>query len=111
MSEENNNTQEPAEQASSPRADEVIDVDWEQIRGIFEIKSASAQVEAHLANVLLQHAKTKANLLDRLSSMESRLYDDAFTLRNSLDIDPDLVYELKVPEKEGEKGYFIRKER
>ena len=110
MSEEIKNVQEEVEPSPSPRSDEIIEVSWEAVRALFELKVAAAQTEAQLSNLLLQHEKNKANFLDRLSEMESQLYNTAFSLRNSLEISPDLVYELKLPQKEGEKGYFIRKD-
>ena len=94
----------------TPRNDEIVEVSWESLQPIFQIKLAAGALEENLANLLVQHEKNKANLLDKLSELESDLYSSAYSLRNSLDISPDLIYELKLPQKEGEKGYFIRKD-
>ena len=41
---------------------------------------------------------------------QSDLYNMAQTLQKGFNVNTEITYELKLPQKEGEKGYFVRKD-
>jgi hypothetical protein len=114
MSEENNTnetqTQEQPQATAQPKTDEIIDVEWEELSQIFFKRKQAMEAENYLARTIIQHEKRKLNLLDNMAQLESSLYQEALVLRESLDVSSEVTYELKLPNKEGEKGYFIRKQ-
>lgn len=114
MSEENNTNetqaQEQPQATAQPKTDEIIDVEWEELSQIFFKRQQAMEAENYLARTIIQHEKRKLNLLDNMAQLESSLYQEALVLRESLDVSSEVTYELKLPNKEGEKGYFIRKQ-
>lgn len=104
MSEENK-----TENESAP-SQEVVEIEWEEVKELVSIRAALSQTENEFAGFLLQVEKRKALLLAKVDQLETGLYQLGTELRNSKEIDPDHTYELKLPTQPGEKGYFIRKE-
>lgn len=92
------------------RSDEVIDIEWEQVEQLYRVNTYSKQLESQLAEMCLRHEKTKQNLLSRISECETFLFNSGTTLKDSCNIDPSLTYELKLPNQEGEKAFFLRKD-
>lgn len=122
MSEENQNpdpispeeqieepTQEVSEEAD-PNFQEVVEVPWEDIETLTRLRSNAGELEDFISQTLIQMEKRKMTLMTRLSELERTVYKHAQDLRDSLPLNPDWAFELKLPESIGEKGYFIRKE-
>ena len=107
MSEENQKTEEVAQQEKV--TDEIVEISWEEVSELVDVRRAYAELENHLAGMLLTFEKQKVELLKRSSELESKMFDIASTLKDANDIDPRLTYEIKLPQQEGEKAYFIRK--
>ena len=120
MSDENNNlnvqdlTEEsPEQQESSPsglKEDEIIEIEWDQVEDLFHNRQALTQTEQFLSKMVLDHEKRKAQLLARIQNLEAMMYEKASSLRDDLSVSPQLTYELKLPQAEGEKAYFLRKD-
>lgn len=104
MSEENKTQEE------QPKTQEVVEVEWEDVKEILSVRAAFMQTETYLSRLLLDTEKQKSKLLDRLNQLEIGMYELGAQLKSEKGIDDDLTYELKLPASEGEKGYFIRKE-
>ena len=122
MSEENQNTDlnNPEEQVEESAQDtseevesnfqEVVEVPWEDIEPLTRLRSNAGELEEYISQTLIQMEKRKMTLMTRLSELERVVYKQAQELRDSLPLNPDWSFELKLPESIGEKGYFIRKE-
>ncbi len=108
MSEENIN-KETQEDPPTERS-EIIEVSWEQVKDVFEHRSALLQTEDYLGKMAVQYERKKSSLLRQIVQLEENLYTLATNLKSEANIDPELTYELKLPEKPGEKAYFLRKE-
>ena len=104
MSEENKTQEE------QPKTQEVVEVEWEDVKEILSVRAAFMQTETYLSRLLLDTEIQKSKLLDRLNQLEIGMYELGAQLKSEKGIDDDLTYELKLPASEGEKGYFIRKE-
>lgn len=89
--------------------EEVIEVSWEDIKEVFEVREALKDVDARFSDLLLNYEKQKAAFLARSQELEAFLYEQGTSLRNSMQIDPTITYELKLPATAGEKAYFLRK--
>lgn len=108
MSEDKKNQE--AEKAEEPTSRDIIEIEWEVVKDVYEHRSAFIQAERYLSNMLLQHEKRKAEILEEVSRLENSLYSHASALREKMSLPDELTYELKLPSKEGEKAYFLRKE-
>ena len=49
-------------------------------------------------------------MMERLTDMENSLYEAAGELKEDSAINPEWVYELKLPQQPEEKAYLIRKQ-
>ena len=98
------------EEAPALKSSEVIDVEWEEVEQIYKVNQYSKQLESQLAEMCVRHEKTKMNILTRISECETFLFSSGNSLKDSSGIDPSLTYELKLPEQEGEKAFFLRKD-
>ena len=114
MSKAKKNTQKEPNQATeeetSTLAGEIIEVPWDEIKAIYNLKTRVEDLENRYAEISLRYDKIKADLMNRIMNGESHLYKSAEELRNSKNIDRKFVYELKLPANPQEKGYFLRKE-
>lgn len=111
MSEENTQqVEELSTQNEETAVNDVIELSWDEVSRIISIRSALQRSEAELANMILAYEKRKLQMLDQISQLEETMMSDAKELQASKELDQDSTYELKLPSKEGEKGYFIRKE-
>ena len=102
--------EEPSGAASVFNEDEIIEIEWEQVEDLFHNKQALNQTEEYLSGLLLDYEKKKKALLSRIEALESMMYEKASALRDELSVSPQLTYELKLPQNEGDKSYFIRKD-
>ena len=89
---------------------ELIDVEWEQIEQVFRATEVARQIEEQLARAFLQFEKFKSQLMGQLRETEAFAVQEGRALKESLNIDPNLLYELKLPNQEGEKAFFVRKD-
>ena len=89
---------------------EVIEIEWENVKHIFEFRQRLQEVEDYFANMCLQFEKSKANLMSQITFGQTDLYSMAEELQKAQNIDSNLTYELKLPSTEGEKAYFLRKD-
>jgi len=108
MSEETKKVEESTQEAQV--TDEIVEISWEEVSELVDVRRAYAELENHLASMLLAFEKQKRELLERSSQLESKMFAIASELKDSNKIDPRLTYEIKLPQQEGEKAYFIRKD-
>ena len=108
MSEETQNVEESTEETLV--TDEIVEISWEEVSELVATRRAYAELENHLAGMMLTFEKQKRELMDRSSQLEARMFDIASVLKDNNNIDPRLTYEIKLPQQEGEKAYFIRKD-
>jgi len=122
MSEENINTEEqaPEESASSQefkveepqnQNSEVVEVPWESLQDTYQLREALKETQAYLSDFLLQSERRKRRLLAELDNIERAMYESASAIRDDFALNAEWTYEFKLPTEEGEKGYFVRKER
>lgn len=109
MSEETK-SEEVKETADPNSQSGVVEVEWEEAQELYSLRGALVDAENRLARMLLQHEKQKFAILERVTQIESAMYDSAGSLKDKKGIDPEFTYEFKLPQAEGEKGYFIRKD-
>ena len=105
MSDQENNK----EQQVQDLAEEVIQVEWEEVKDIFDIRKYIINVEHNLTSMMLEFEKKKAAMLHRSRELEAALYQAGTKLRAQKGLDEKLTYELQLPTTEGEKAYFVRK--
>ena len=111
MSEDKINQEvESTEETQEPTTNDIVEIEWELVRETYENRATLIQTEQYFSNMLLQHEKRKAEILGEVARLESNLYTRASALREELNLSQELTYELKLPQKEGEKAYFLRKE-
>ena len=111
MSEQNTQqTEERVVESEERSTNDVVELSWDEVSRIISIRSALQRSEAELANMILTYEKRKLQMLDQISQLEETMMSDAKALQTSKELDQEATYELKLPTKEGEKGYFIRKE-
>ena len=89
---------------------EVIEIEWENVKHIFEFRQKLQEVEDYFANMCLQFEKSKTNLMSQITYGQTDLYTMADELQKTQNVDGNLTYELKLPSTEGEKAYFLRKD-
>lgn len=90
--------------------DEIIDIEWETIRPVYEMKQRISEIEQYFANTCLEYEKIKANLISQITYGQNDMFIMAQTIQKSKNIDENLTYELKLPANPEEKGYFLRKD-
>ncbi len=106
MSDQENNNEEQIEEL----AEGTIQVEWEQVKDIFEIRKYIINVERNLSAMMLEFEKKKAAMLHRSRELEAALYQAGANLREKNNLDEEATYELQLPTSEGEKAYFVRKD-
>tara|TARA_B100000123_G_C25602050_1_gene371882 strand:+ start:82 stop:420 length:339 start_codon:yes stop_codon:yes gene_type:complete len=98
------------EEVQTENKDEIVEVPWEEVKSIFEVREALRDVDSRFSQLLLNYEKQKAAFLARSHELETFLYEQGSTLREKMQMDTSLAYELKLPANEGEKAYFLRKD-
>jgi hypothetical protein len=108
MSEQNQNQEEDQNQEEQTTTQDVVEVEWEEVQEVLSIREAMLEGEEQLASWLLSIEKQKSRLLSRADQLEKALY--AAQLRTTKEISTEFTYELKLPQSQGEKAYFVRKD-
>ena len=98
------------ESAEDMKFQEVVEIPWEEVQETLQLRVSLTQAEEQVSTFLLNAEKRKTMLMSRLAELESSLYQAANALRETKALNPDWAYELKLPDEQGEKGYFVRKE-
>ena len=106
MSEEQKQEQEK----NAPSTEEIIELEWEEVENIFNIRNAWLDADSRLSSLLLNLEKQKVVLLARSQELEALMYETGSNLRDQKEISDEVTYELKLPSAPGEKGYFVRKD-
>tara|TARA_S200000501_G_scaffold367535_1_gene403988 strand:+ start:1673 stop:2092 length:420 start_codon:yes stop_codon:yes gene_type:complete len=105
------NTAPPTTNAdTSPNRGEIIDVEWEDVKSIYEFKNRLGDLEQYFANMCLHFEKEKSNIITQINYGQNDLYIMAQQLQKTLNVDDELTYELKLPTESGQKGFFVRKD-
>ena len=107
---ENTENTENNETESAPTNNEIIDVEWEKVQPIFEFKQRLVEMEEYFGAMCLQFEKSKSNLMSQIMYGQNDLYTMAQSLQKEVNVDDSFTYELKLPSKFGEKGFFVRKD-
>jgi hypothetical protein len=110
MSEQNQNQEEDQNQEEQTTTQDVVEVEWEEVQEVLSIREAMLEGEEQLASWLLSIEKQKSRLLSRADQLEKALYAAAAQLRTTKEISTEFTYELKLPQSQGEKAYFVRKD-
>ena len=100
-----------AEDLNNDQADkrEIIEIDWEHVESIFEMRANLTALQQNLANMCLDFEKTKFLYLDQISKIETAVNEQGANLLEENGGDTTKTYELKMPTTPGEKAYFILK--
>ena len=109
-SEETATTEENTTEENTPTSLDVVEVEWEELRHIFEFREKVVNMENYFSNMCLQFEKNKANMLAQITYGENDLYTMAVELQKTMNVSTEVSYELKLPTNPGEKGYFLRKD-
>ena len=91
-------------------SDEIVEIPWESVEDIFNFKQKLENLENYFSDMCLTFEKNKASLMAQIMYGQSDLYNMAQTLQKGFNVNTEITYELKLPQKEGEKGYFVRKD-
>tara|TARA_A100001015_G_C14361750_1_gene470819 strand:+ start:40 stop:429 length:390 start_codon:yes stop_codon:yes gene_type:complete len=102
--------QPPPVEPSEVSYEEIVEIPWEKAENVFRIREAFKEMQQHVAGFLLDSERRKVAMMDRLAEMESSLYESAGDLKQDPAINPEWVYELKLPQQPEEKAYLIRKQ-
>ena len=101
---------EVSNEENTTNSSEIIEVEWDNVRPIFEFRQKIEEMENYFANMCLQFEKSKANMISQITYGQNDLYMMAEQLQKSKNIDATLSYELKLPTESGQKGFFVRKD-
>ena len=97
-------------QEENPLSSDVVEVEWEEVQQLVRVRAALLETDSQLSRLLINYEKQKFKLLSRAEELEDAMYQLGAELKDSKKIDQSLTYELKLPESEGEKAYFLKKE-
>tara|TARA_B100000427_G_C15509504_1_gene595534 strand:- start:653 stop:1066 length:414 start_codon:yes stop_codon:yes gene_type:complete len=95
---------------TEPSFQEVVEVPWDEVEQVINIQGALREAEEYTSSFLLNAEKRKTMLFSRMAELESTLYQQAQEIKAGKNLNPNWTFELKLPEKPGEKAYFVRKE-
>ena len=109
MSEETGKVEETLEQADE-NSSEIIELEWSEVEQVFNLRKELSNIETHFATMCLNFEKRKSELLRTMSEYETAMYGLANQLKVEKNINPELTYELKLPQAPEEKAYFLRKD-
>ena len=102
----NKEEQQATENKESP---EIIEVEWEEIEEIYNLRQNHTVMEQNLAILCIEHEKTKQQLVQHIVQSETTLNELGLNLLDLKGIDTTRTHELKLPTTPGEKAYFVRK--
>ena len=97
------------EESQSVISDEIVEVEWHEVEPALSLRQRLLNLDDQLSSMLLNFEKQKATLVAQSIQLEEHLQVLGRQLRDSKQIDPSLIYELKLPQTAGEKAYFVRK--
>lgn len=100
----------PSVESSEVSYEEIVEIPWEKAEHVFRTREAFKEMQQHVAGFLLDSERRKTAMMDRLAEMETTLYESAGELQQDPAINPEWVYELKLPQQPEEKAYLIRKQ-
>jgi hypothetical protein len=86
------------------------DLEWEEVKDIFLAKNTLSDTEQKFAALCLQWEKTKVSYMSDILNLESFIRTTAEELMEAKKLDQSQTHELKLPNTEGEKGYFLTRE-
>ena len=86
----------------------VIDLEWEEVRDIFLAKNTLSETEQKFAALCLQWEKTKVSYMSDILNLESFIRNAAEELMKEKKLDQNYTHELKLPSAPEEKGYFVK---
>lgn len=89
---------------------EVVELSWDEVQETLQLRQIYSENEQMFARYLVDSERKKQAMSSRLAQIETAVYENARILREQKELNPDWTYEMKLPEKPGEKGYFIKKE-
>ena len=107
---EQNTIEEKQEEQEQLNSSEIVEVDWEKVEHIWNIRESLAVAEEEFKRASLDYEKLKFGMLAKIAEAQNVLYQKAEMLREESGISKEIVYELKLPQNQGEKAYFLRKE-
>ena len=111
---EENNTETTEKQLEENQAQEtppeVVEFSWEDAQQVLEIRKELFRTQEAFSAFLFDVEKRKAAMMSRFDFLEKEMYTSAQSLQEKYEVSPEHTYELKLPTKDGEKGYFIRKD-
>jgi len=88
---------------------EIIEIEWDDVKALFEMRGTLATLQQNLANMCLDFEKTKFLYLSQISQTELSVNEAGASLLEKNGGDVTKTYELKMPAATGEKAYFILK--
>jgi hypothetical protein len=98
------------EAPNTPNSSEVVELEWPEVEQIYDLRTELTNIEAHFSAMCLNFEKRKTELLRTMSEYENAMYSLANQLKAAKNINPELTYELKLPNSTEEKAYFLRKD-
>ena len=109
MSEQNTQqTEEQVVESEERSTNDVVELSWDEVGRIVSVRSLLKRTESDLATMILAYEKRKLQMLDQISQLEEAMMSSAKELQATKGLDEETPYELKLPSKEGEKGYQIQ---
>tara|TARA_Y100000004_G_scaffold185446_1_gene235645 strand:- start:1628 stop:1936 length:309 start_codon:yes stop_codon:yes gene_type:complete len=96
-------------QEQETQGPEPIELQWEEVQEIFEGQLEIQKLDRYLGALLVETEKKKLQLLSTIEEIRAGMMQQAEVVRSSKNIDPLETYELKMPNKAGEKGFLIKK--
>ena len=71
---------------------EIIEVEWESVKHIYEFRQKLQEMENYFANMCLRFEKDKANIMSQITFGQNDLYTMAEQLQKSHNVDTCLLY-------------------
>ena len=114
MTEETTNNIEETTETADPTAEanegpEKIEVEWVKALPVIQSLMQKNESVAQLGQLLVEAESKKDAIKDRILRLNESLQDVVSSLRSELEIPSGPEWELDLPEKEGEPGFFVKK--
>ena len=88
---------------------EPLQLEWEEVQEIFESQLEIQKLDRYLGALLVETEKKKLQLLSAIEEIRAGMMQEAEKVRSSKNINPLETYELKMPNKAGEKRFLVKK--
>ena len=98
MSAEQKEVEETLDQEEITNSSEIVELEWEEVDNIFSLRQNLVNLESHFSTMCLNFEKRKAELLKTMQEYEKAMYSLANQLKSEKNINPELTYELKLPQ-------------